>query len=110
MNNVLNNVVIIIISLIIYYDATNHGIGKIRGEKPKTGKLDLNLSAGGWALSTIALAIVAVPLYLLNRGQLIKKAKITPVRIGVFHRIITSLTLILCGLAVLYVHLIAIHK
>jgi hypothetical protein len=54
MNNVLNNIVIIIISLIIYCDATNHGIGKIRGEKPKTGKLDLNLSAGGWALSTIA--------------------------------------------------------
>lgn len=58
----------------IYYDATKHGIGKIQGE---TGIFNLN--AGGWAICSILLAIIAIPAYFIKRKTLIEKAKTNPI-------------------------------
>lgn len=65
---------ILSLAAFIYYDATKNGIGKIQGE---TGAF--NLHAGGWALCSILLAIIAIPAYFIKRKTLIEKAKINPI-------------------------------
>ncbi|GJQ22150.1 MAG: hypothetical protein HBSIN02_25050 [Bacteroidia bacterium] len=61
------------IGLIVYYDASKNRIGKIPGEKGFT-----NASAGMWSLSCWILWFIVFPLYLLNRNQLLEKAKQHP--------------------------------
>lgn len=65
--------VVTVSALIVYYDASKNKIGSIPGEKGFT-----NADAGIWATSTLLLWIIAFPIYLLNRSQLIEKAKLNP--------------------------------
>ena len=58
----------------IYVDATEHRIGKIPNENGF-----FNLSAGGWALFALLLWFIGIPCYLINRRELILKAKEFPV-------------------------------
>ncbi len=59
---------------LVYLDATKHKIGKVPDEKGMA-----NMSAGAWALCTLGLAIIAIPMYLIKRPQLISKAQLHPV-------------------------------
>lgn len=68
--------IVLSIASIVYWDATRKKIGKVEGEKGL-----LNMSAGGWALASIYLFILAVPAYLLKRKSLIKKAETHPVEV-----------------------------
>lgn len=61
-------------ALWVYYDATKNKIGSIPGEKEFT-----NANAESWATSTLLLWIIAFPIYLFNRSQLIEKAKTYPI-------------------------------
>ncbi len=65
-------------SLWVYLDATKHNIGKIE-EVTDERKVVSKNSAGGWAFWTMALWIVAFPMYLLKRNQKIVLAKEFPV-------------------------------
>ena len=58
----------------VYLDATKHKIGKVPEVKGIA-----NMSAGVWALCTFGLAIVALPLYLIKRPELITRAAVHPV-------------------------------
>ncbi|MFC6634023.1 hypothetical protein [Microbulbifer taiwanensis] len=62
-------------ALWVYLDATKHRIGKT----PEGGFL--NASAGGLAIATMLLWVVALPLYLINRNKLKKKAEEHPVTV-----------------------------
>ena len=66
-------IVVTVSALIVYYDASKNKIGSIPGEKGFT-----NADAGIWATTTLLLWIIAFPIYLLNRSQLIEKAKLNP--------------------------------
>lgn len=73
----LNIVLILVIALLpifVYFDATKHKIGKIPGKSGFT-----NNSAGNWAVGTLLLAIVIFPLYLIKRKSLILLANESPV-------------------------------
>lgn len=58
----------------VYYDAKKHKIGKVPGKKGL-----LNMSAGGIAGATLLLWLLAFPLYLYKRKELIEQAKEHPV-------------------------------
>jgi Cytochrome c biogenesis factor len=58
----------------VYLDATKNKIGKVPGPRAF-----FNMSAWRWACFTYALWIVGLPCYLLKRGDLIVRAKATPV-------------------------------
>jgi hypothetical protein len=60
-------------AVFVYYDATNNRIGKIPNDRGFA-----NLHAGGWAIATLFLWIIAVPVYLINRKSLIQKAETHP--------------------------------
>jgi hypothetical protein len=66
--------IVVLSALYVYYDATKHRIGKIAGEAGFA-----NLHAGGWAICTLLLWIVAFPLYLFKRKALIAKASDHPI-------------------------------
>ena len=57
----------------LYIDASDHKIGKT----PEKGFC--NLSAGWWVVACFGLWIVAFPCYLIQRQNLIEKAKQYPV-------------------------------
>lgn len=76
-------IVVTVSALIIYYDASNNKIGSIPGEKGFT-----NADAGMWATTTLLLWIIALPIYLLNRSQLIERAKTSPVEPSKWRNII----------------------
>lgn len=61
----------------VYWDATRHKIGKVKGQKGF-----FNISAGAWGIVTFALWIVAFPAYLLKRRALIEQAKQHPVEVS----------------------------
>lgn len=82
MASLILNLAVIAIAIIIYNDAANQKIGKVKGVKSL-----LNISAGGWGGCTIFLAIAAIPLYLINRKKLIEKAKANPVELGTTRRV-----------------------
>ncbi len=60
----------------VYLDATKHKIGKVQGEKGMA-----NMSAGAWALCTLGLTIIALPMYVIKRPELISKAQLHPVNV-----------------------------
>jgi hypothetical protein len=60
-------------ALWIYYDVTKNKIGYVPEEKRFT-----NATPGLWALTTLVLWIVALPVYLMNRKQLIERANLRP--------------------------------
>jgi hypothetical protein len=62
-----------IAGLLVYYDASKNKIGRVPGEKSFT-----NASAGMWSISSCILWFIVFPLYLLNRNQLLEKAKKQP--------------------------------
>lgn len=62
-------------SIIVYLDATKHGIGAIS----ERGK-DRNKSAGYWAMATLFLWPYALPYYLRIRRDLIEAAAEHPVQ------------------------------
>jgi hypothetical protein len=66
-------IVVTVSALFVYYDASKNNIGSIPGETGFT-----NADAGMWATSTLLLWIIAFPIYLLNRSQLIEKANANP--------------------------------
>lgn len=92
------NLAIIVLAIVIYNNAANQKIGKIKGEKSL-----LNITAGGWGGCTIFLAIGAIPLYLINRKKLIERAKANPVVLSTTHKAIVSVVLLIVGLASIYV-------
>lgn len=61
-------------TMFVYYDTTKNNIGKIPGEK-----CFYNLSPSNWSLVVAFLWIVAFPLYLMKRKELLEKAKNNPV-------------------------------
>lgn len=73
----LNIALILIIALMpifVYFDATKHKIGKI----PDKSRC-INMSAGNWAAETLLLFIAIFPLYLIRRKSLIESAQETPI-------------------------------
>lgn len=73
----LSIVVLVVLSGIwVYWDATERKIGKIANLKSM-----FNISAGGWAIVTLMLWIVAFPAYLIKRKSLIEIAKSQPVEV-----------------------------
>jgi len=69
--------IIAVSSVWVYIDATNNKIGKIPEQKSF-----FNLHAGGWAVVTILLWIVAFPAYLIKRKSLIELAKEQPIEVS----------------------------
>ena len=84
-----------VISVLIYYDATRHKIGRIKGEKSF-----LNMPAGGWAICAayIYLTIITIPAYLICRPKLLTKAKTHPVEVGSVHKKVVFIVLVSIGL------------
>lgn len=60
----------------VYWDATSHGIGRVRGVVSV-----FNMSAGAWASAALLLWIVAFPAYLLRRRALLREAQEHPVKV-----------------------------
>lgn len=58
----------------VYLDATKNRVGRVPGPKAF-----FNMSAWRWACFAYGLWIVGLPSYLLKRGDLIEKARATPV-------------------------------
>jgi hypothetical protein len=79
--------IFLILALVIYFDATHHKIGKVKGEKGF-----LNMTAGGWATvaSFTYIGLIAVVLYAVKRKKLLEKAALHPVEIGMIHRILVA--------------------
>jgi hypothetical protein len=61
-------------ALFVYLDATSNRIGKV----PGAGGL-FNMSAGGWAVATLLIWLVAFPAYLIKRRALISQAAKCPI-------------------------------
>ncbi|WP_432719897.1 hypothetical protein R0381_003600 [Jeongeupia wiesaeckerbachi] len=74
---VLITLVVAVSAVWVYLDATKHKIGK----RPGASGL-LNLSAGGWAASTLFLWIIGFPAYLIKRKSLIALASDMPVTVS----------------------------
>ncbi len=64
-----------VIAPVIYIDAVVHSIGRV----PDSSGQNLNFSAGLWALLALLLWPVFGPLYLVNRNDLLDRAKTQPV-------------------------------
>lgn len=62
----------------VYLDATKNKIGQVIGSDETK---NINFSAGGWAISILALWIIAFPVYLMQRRKLIEKAQKYPVTV-----------------------------
>ncbi|MCE2927776.1 MAG: hypothetical protein LW823_09085 [Rickettsiales bacterium] len=63
--------------VLVYLDAIKHRIGKIPADKSL-----FNMKAGGWAAGVLIFAILFLPAYLIKRGALISKARISPVEVS----------------------------
>jgi len=74
--NSLTLILIVLSSVWVYIDTTNNKIGKIPGKEGFT-----NLSAGAWAISVLLLWVIAFPVYLINRENLIDRAKQMPIEV-----------------------------
>lgn len=88
---------LILLPAVVYLDATRHRIGKIKGEKHI-----VNMHAGGWA-AAIAIPVPFVPIiamlaYLSHRRRLIEKAKEQPVTLGLGHKALVVIILLVSGL------------
>lgn len=70
------NLIIALSTMFVYYDTTNNNIGKIEGEKSF-----YNLSPIMWSVVVCFLWIIAFPLYLYKRSELIEKAKNNPKKV-----------------------------
>ncbi len=77
-------------SIWVYWDATNHNVGRIPELKELT-----NMSAGAWSAVTLGLWIIGFPGYLMNRSRLIKAAKQSPIKVG--YRVVKTGVIILFG-------------
>lgn len=94
-------VMIALTPLWIYYDATKHKIGVVKGDKDF-----LNMPAGGWAglvaggiicsFANLELLLwfIVIFLYLFKRRELIKKAKTSPVEISLARKMTTFFLLL----------------
>lgn len=82
---------------LIYLDATNHRIGRIKGEKSF-----FNMPAGGWAIATLLLMLITIPLYIFKRPELLAKAAENPVLVSMPQRIAIVGILLIIGLKSLY--------
>jgi len=87
------------LALAVYFDATHHAIGKIKGTRGL-----LNMSAGGWATgaSLTYVGIVVAGLYIVRRNRLIEKAQEHPVQIHLLHRIVVSFLLFVLPMGITY--------
>ncbi|MBI1320209.1 MAG: hypothetical protein GC168_14875 [Candidatus Hydrogenedens sp.] len=79
----------------IYHDATKNKIGRIPGRAGWD-----NLPAGAWALGSLWLWLIAFPLYLVKRSELIQRAQehpreaaYVPVKLGIFALLFVGLLL-----------------
>ena len=74
-------VIKVFLPYIIYWDATRSHIGKIPQSKEdkKANRLWFNQSAGEWMAFAFIIPILTIPLYLIMRNKLIKRASNTPV-------------------------------
>jgi len=70
----LMTLLVVLTTLWVYLDATDHKIGKQEGSKAF-----FNMSAGAWASFTLLLWIVGFPSYLIKRSSLIATATANPV-------------------------------
>ena len=86
---------------IIYFDATRHKIGKIKGERATT-----NMHAGGWAFCLAIpwwwLQLIVLVSYLSHRKRLIGKAKEHPVALSYPHRIFITGIIFMLSYSLLY--------
>jgi len=73
-------------AFMVYYDASKYKIGSIPDVTGFT-----NADAGVWATTTLVLWIISFPIYLLNRSQLIEKAKFHPKEPSQFRGIILAI-------------------
>lgn len=73
----------------IYFDATHHRIGKVRGA-------DSSISAGAWGLFTLipSLCFLGVIAYLFNRPEYIRLAQTHPVTVSRTRRLIKYLLIL----------------
>ena len=87
------------IALWVYFDATHHHVGKIKGQKGF-----LNMTAGGWATaaSITYIGLIALVLYLARRNMLIEAAKTNPVTLSLAHRIVISFLLFILPMGLPY--------
>ena len=83
--------IIALSSIIVYLDATKHGIGDISEHRE-----GLNKSAGYWAIATLFLWPYALPYYLRIRHDLIEAAAEYPVQEN-WRALKTSIVTILAG-------------
>lgn len=87
--------IVIITSILVYIDASNHNIGKI----PNVHGF-WNMSAMGWFLSCLGLWIIAFPAYLFKRSELLAKAFEQPKQPG---KIANFIALCLSAAGVIYI-------
>ena len=73
----------------VYWDATAKRIGRV----PSSTSF-LNMPAGGWGFCVLMLGILALPLYLFMRKNLIEKAAREPVIIPENKRLIMAMVLL----------------
>ncbi len=95
---VLISLIVVASTIWVYWDATSNSIGKIDDDKGL-----FNMSAGAWALVTLLLWIVGFPAYLVKRGDLIERAKETPVNVNGRGGKLAALTLAGAGFMVMSV-------
>ncbi|TVQ84739.1 MAG: hypothetical protein EA357_02190 [Micavibrio sp.] len=67
-------IVLLLASMWVYYDAVKHKIGRVQEKKSL-----VNIPAGAWAALTMFLVLIVLPVYLILRKKLIALAEEHPV-------------------------------
>lgn len=85
LGNDISDWIFLAMALAVYFDATHHKIGKIKGKRGW-----LNMTAGGWAVWTSMTYIGLIPamLYVVKRQKLIDTAKEHPKELSLAHRLL----------------------
>ena len=96
MITVLIPLIVVASAIWVYWDATSNCIGKIEDDRGL-----FNMSAGAWAIVALLLWIVGLPAYLVKRGDLIERAKKTPVNVNGRGGKLAALTLAGAGFMVM---------
>jgi hypothetical protein len=63
----------IYLAVVIYKDADNHGLQKLKLSSIKLSSFD-RMSPGAWAVGSFLLALIFVPVYLVKRNRLVATA------------------------------------
>lgn len=88
----------IFVPTVMYLDATHQKIGRTEPRK-LFHKWLLNIPAGAWGAAALIMGVIALPLYLIMRRWLIKKAKGQPVEISAEQRVSVAITLLTLSVA-----------